>query len=65
MTDRKLPTIRSLRFDASQRKALDAIGDALKHRRIDFFMATELSDLVKAGQVDAVLETLNRLVRQK
>lgn len=57
-------TIRGPRFSAAQRRALDAIGYALKQRQIDFFMATELSDCVKAGQVDEVLEALNRFMRQ-
>lgn len=51
--------IRGPRFSAAQREALDAIGDALKQRRIDFAMATELSDSVKAGRIDAVLEALD------
>jgi len=48
----------------SQRKALDAIGDALKHRRIDFYIATKLRDLVKSGRVDEALEALSRFERQ-
>ena len=49
------------RFTANQREVLDAIGHALKHRQIDFFMAVELSDQVKAEQIDAVLEALTQL----
>ncbi len=48
------------RFTANQREVLDTIGHALKHRQIDFFMAVELSDCVKAGQVDTVLEALEK-----
>jgi hypothetical protein len=61
MHNQKLPTMHGPRFTANQRETLDAIRHALKHRQIDFFMAAELSDLVKAGQVDAVLEALERL----
>jgi hypothetical protein len=61
MHNQKLPTMHGPRFTAKQRRVLDAIGSALKHRQIDFFTAVELSDQVKAGQVDAVLEVLERL----
>ena len=45
---------------ATQRKALDAIGEALKHRQINFYIATKLHDLVKLGRVDEALERLKR-----
>jgi hypothetical protein len=61
VTNHRLPTMHGPRFTANQRETLDAIGHALKHRQIDFFTAAELSDRVKAGQVDAVLEVLERL----
>lgn len=61
MTNQRLSTIRSSRFTASQREALDAIGNALKQRQIDFFRAVELSDQVKAGQVDMVLKALTQI----
>ncbi len=62
MTSQKLyATIRSSRFTANQREVLDAVGNALKHRQIDSLMAVELSDRVKAGQIDAVLEALTQL----
>ena len=61
MPDQRLSTIRSSRFTANQREVLDAIGHALKHRQIDFFMAVELSNRVKAGQIDAVVEALTQI----
>lgn len=47
-------------YTAIQRRALDAIGNALKHRRINFYIATELRDLVRSGQVEEVEELLRR-----
>jgi hypothetical protein len=61
MASNKPSYLHSLRFTANQREALDAIGYALKHRQIDFFVAVELSDQVKAGQVDRVLKTLEEI----
>lgn len=47
-------------YAAAQSRALDAIGDALKHRRINFHIATKLRDLVKLGQVDEAEGILRR-----
>lgn len=44
----------------AQSKALDAIGDALKHQQINFYIATKLRDLVRLGQVDEAQERLWR-----
>ena len=59
-------------FSGDQRDALDMIGDALKRRKIDFHTASELSDMVKAGQsyeamkllkLDSVLKNRNPVLR--
>ncbi len=61
MTNQNLYAISSSMSTVSQREAFNAIGHALKHRQIDFFMAVELSDRVKAGQIDTVLEFLHKI----
>jgi predicted DNA-binding protein len=61
MTNQKLYAVRGPRFTANQRETLDAIEHALNRRQIDFFTAVELSDRVKAGQVDVVVEALEHL----
>jgi hypothetical protein len=50
-------------YTADQSKALDEIGNALKHGQIDFYIATKLRDLVKAGQLHEVRERLRRFRR--
>lgn len=52
MTHHLLQTIRPSQSNATQRQEFDAIGSALKHRKIDLHNAAELSDLVKAGRLD-------------
>lgn len=47
-------------YAAAQSRALDAIGNALKHRRIDFYIATKLRDLVRMGRVDEAERMLRR-----
>lgn len=49
------------RYTVIQSEALDAVGDALKRRLIDFGAATTLRDLVRAGHVDEARTTLNKL----
>lgn len=51
-------TIRGPRFNAEQRRTLDAIGIAFKTQLIDFRTAAELSDMVKTGRVGDVLNWL-------
>jgi hypothetical protein len=58
MASNKPAYLHSPRFTANQREVLDAIGKALKYRRIDFFTATELGDMVKAGRLNEVLAIL-------
>lgn len=58
MTTSFFQTIRPSRFNATKRQMLNAIGSALKHRKIDFHNAAELSDLVKAGQLDRITNFL-------
>ncbi len=58
MTNRPTQSFRGSRFSAKGRQALEAIGDALKRRVIDFRMASDLSDKVKAGNVDEVMRLL-------
>ena len=43
---------------SAQSEALDAIGNALKHQQINFYIATRLRDLVRLGQVDEAQERL-------
>ncbi len=43
---------------SAQSEALDAIGEALKSRRINFHIATKLRDLVRSGRVDEAQERL-------
>ena len=47
-------------YTAAQSRALDALGNALKHRRIDFYIATKLRDLVRMGRVDEAERMLRR-----
>lgn len=47
-------------YTPAQRQTIDAIGSALKHRRIDFKAATKLRDLVRLGRLDEALERLRR-----
>lgn len=48
----KLDTFHSPRYTAVQGEALDAIGDALKGRLINFGTAIKLRDFVRSGRVD-------------
>lgn len=61
MTKYKLRTQYVPRHTGTQSEALDAIGDALKRRLIDFGAATTLRDLVRAGHVDKARTTLNEI----
>lgn len=48
------------RYTAVEFEVLEAIGDALKHRAINFATASKLRDDMKAGKVDMVLKTLEK-----
>ena len=43
---------------SSKRDALDAICDALRRKKIDFYTASELSDRVQAGRLPEAMEQL-------
>lgn len=49
-------------YTVAQCEALDAIGDALKCRQINFHIATKLRDFVRSGRV---AEAQERLLRHK
>lgn len=59
MAEQRLQTLRAPRYTVVQGEALEAVGDALKRRLIDFAVATELRDLVRAGRLDEVRTTLS------
>lgn len=61
MTQRPTQTFKGPRFTAEQRLLLDAIGEALKQRRLSFTEATALGDGVKAGDLGAVAAALEAL----
>lgn len=61
MTDRKLHTLPALRYTVMQGDVVEAIEDALKRRQIDFAAATELRDLVRAGQLGEVRAALDAI----
>lgn len=61
MTKYRLQTQHVPRYTVAQGRALEAIGNALKRRLIDFTAATELRDLVRAGRVAEARAALNRL----
>lgn len=50
-------------YAAAQSRALDALENASKHRRIDFYIATKLHDLVRMERVDEA-ERMKRRYRQ-
>ncbi len=47
-------------YAAAQSRAQDAIENALKHRWINFYIATKLRDLVRMGRVDEADRMLRR-----
>lgn len=61
MTRYPSQTFKGPRYTAEQRRLLDAIGEALKHRRLDFAAASELGEQVKAGELEQVARALEAL----
>jgi hypothetical protein len=59
MSNQRLDAWGAFRYTLVQGQALEAVGDALKRRRIDFAAATELRDLVRAGRVEEVMAALD------
>lgn len=49
---------RSTGLSAAQRQALETLGQALKQQKTDFYTAVELSDEVKAGQINDAMKLL-------
>lgn len=47
------------RYTVAQSETLEAVGAALKRRRINFATATELRNLIRAGHVEQVSAALN------
>lgn len=60
MAKAPLASLSGALFSGDQRDALDAIGAALKYRRISFDTAAELGNLVKRGESEEALERLTQ-----